>query len=129
MNLVLRRESEKKISVSLARFPFVIGRDSDDLPVSGPGVWEKHAVIDQGASGELNLTCRAETTLQSNGVTLRHLRLKLGDTFQIGSERFRLELAAVSQRPGHYWEVAVGVLGIVILLTELWLAFNGLAFV
>ncbi len=129
MNLVLRRESEKKISVSLDRFPFVIGRASDDLTVSGPGIWDKHAVIDQGVSGELNLTCRPETTLQSNGVTLRHLRLKLGETFQIGSEHFRLELAPVPQRPSHHWEAAVGLLGAVILLTELWLAFNGLAFV
>jgi hypothetical protein len=128
VNVVLRRESEHEASIPLDCFPFVIGRTSDHLVVRGGGVWERHAVIDQGSFGELNLTCRAETTVQSNGVTLRQLRLKLGDTFQIGSERFRLELAPVSQRPGRRWEVAVGLLGTVILLTELWLAFNGLAF-
>lgn len=129
MNVVLRRETEQGASISLDHFPFVIGRSSDDLSVRGPGVWEKHAVINLGSSGELDMTCRVETTIQSNGVTLRHLRLKLGDTFQIGSERFRLELAPISQRTGDHWEIAVGLSGAGILLTELWLVFNGLAFI
>jgi hypothetical protein len=128
VNVVLRRDSEPDAFVSLDRFPFVIGRASDDLTVKGPGVWEKHAVVEQGSAGELNLTCRPETTVLSNGATVRQLRLKLGDTFQIGSERFRLELAPVRQHLGHPWERGVYLVGIVIILTELWLASSWLAF-
>ncbi len=127
MNVILRRESEPGSVVAMDRFPFVIGRSSDDLAVRGPGVWEKHAVVDQGELGELQVTCRPETTIQSNGMPVRHLRLKLGDTFQVGVERFRLELAAVPQRQSRPWEVSVVTLAVGVLLVELWLALGWLA--
>lgn len=126
MNLILRREGGAPTSFPVSHFPFVIGKGNVNLPLSLPGIWEAHVTIDSRASTQLFITCRREATIRLNGAVCSESQLRLGDVLQIGSEKFRFELAQLPQQDLGIWEKMVVLSFGLLVLVEGWLCLGWL---
>jgi pSer/pThr/pTyr-binding forkhead associated (FHA) protein len=86
-------------TVTVRRFPFVIGRHaSDDLRLNEPGIWDRHLRLDVRPTEGISLTVAPEARAAVNGQLVQSTRLRNGDLLQLGGVRLRFSLAATRQR-------------------------------
>ena len=99
IQLQIRSGKQADRQVSVCRFPFVIGRESEaDLQLDDPGVWERHLEVTfQRGDGYL---CAAQPGAM---LLLNHQRiesgvLRNGDLIELGSIQLRFWLAPCFQK-------------------------------
>ncbi|HZT23380.1 MAG TPA: FHA domain-containing protein [Verrucomicrobiae bacterium] len=93
------------------RFPFSIGRAAEnDLQLSDPGVWERHATLNLEQTEAVTLTAAPQALVAVNHQPVQSARLCNGDVITCGSVNIQFELAPVRQRGLRFHEVLAWVL-------------------
>lgn len=81
------------------RFPFWIGRSpADDLRLSDPGVWERHARLELRQRRHAALVAAAEARVRVNGADVQEAQLRNGDLIELGSVRLEFGLSPARHR-------------------------------
>lgn len=84
---------------SARRFPVRIGRGAqNDLQLEEPGIWDDHLVLSRQRHEGITLTTCGEALATVNQTRVDAIRLRNGDSIEIGSVQMRLWLDEVRQR-------------------------------
>jgi len=81
------------------RFPVRIGRDAAcELRLEEDGVWDRHCEVTFDPAQGFLLTAQPRALLTVNHEPTQTIRLRNGDSFELGSARLRFWLAETPQR-------------------------------
>ena len=81
------------------RFPVRIGRSTaNDLQLEENGVWDEHLELTLDPAQGLLLTPRPDALVTVNRQAVQAIRLRNGDSIEIGSVQMRFWLAEIRQR-------------------------------
>ena len=106
------------------RFPVRVGRAvTNDLRLEEDGVWDQHCVLNLDPVEGFTVTAQPEALLTINHEPARNLRLRNGDSIELGSARLQFWLNDVPQHGQTLREGFVWVLVVAICLVEVALVY------
>jgi predicted component of type VI protein secretion system len=104
-------------SMVARRFPFQVGRAADaDLVLAEPGVWDRHFTIRFEPGDGFIVAPQGEALLTVNGEPTSGIRLRNGDSMEIGAVRLQFWLSDTRQSGLRLreWFVWAGIIAVTI---------------
>lgn len=118
--LLVRRPGHSVETISLSRFPFLIGRHPDaDLRLEIPGIWDRHLLLELDPREGVVARAQNQAISLVEGREIDAHRLRQGEEVRVGPVTLELMLAAAPRKSLYAPEAFVWLLTLGMTAAEL----------